>query len=87
MGNSFELPMQGGVFMFLHQLEFDNLNVKAQIPGFYYDSVKKRYFRLLPGHNNFNPLTRESIEKKEAEKKRLELLNDDQAIGQKKVCV
>ncbi|XP_033631156.1 DDB1- and CUL4-associated factor 4-like [Asterias rubens] len=58
--------------------------VVKEIPGFYYDSVKKRYFRLLPGHNNFNPLTRESIEKKEAEKKRLELLNDDQAIGQKK---
>ncbi|XP_012579847.1 PREDICTED: DDB1- and CUL4-associated factor 4 [Condylura cristata] len=41
------------------------------LPGYYFDPEKKRYFRLLPGHNNCNPLTRESIRHKEMESKRL----------------
>lgn len=32
-----------------------------EIPGFYYDKVKKRYFRLVPGNNNFNPVTTETV--------------------------
>ncbi|ELV09871.1 DDB1- and CUL4-associated factor 4 [Tupaia chinensis] len=47
------------------------------LPGFYFDPEKKRYFRLLPGHNNCNPLTRESIQQKEMESKRLKLLEDE----------
>ncbi|XP_022093058.1 DDB1- and CUL4-associated factor 4-like [Acanthaster planci] len=54
----------------------NNAAVK-EIPGFYYDPDKKRYFRLLAGHNNFNPLTRENLDKKNAEKKRLEMLKDN----------
>ncbi|XP_064148772.1 DDB1- and CUL4-associated factor 4 isoform X3 [Loxodonta africana] len=47
------------------------------LPGYYFDPEKKRYFRLLPGHNNCNPLTKESIQEKEAEKKRLQLVEED----------
>ncbi|XP_012873280.1 PREDICTED: DDB1- and CUL4-associated factor 4 isoform X1 [Dipodomys ordii] len=47
------------------------------LPGFYYDPEKKRYFRLLPGHNNCNPLTKESIRHKEMESKRLQLLEEE----------
>ncbi|KAM4853856.1 DDB1- and CUL4-associated factor 4 [Thomomys bottae] len=49
----------------------------SDLPGFYYDSEKKRYFRLLPGHNNCNPLTKESIRHKEMESRRLQLLEED----------
>ncbi|XP_048393096.2 WD repeat domain 21 isoform X1 [Stegostoma tigrinum] len=48
-----------------------------ELPGFYYDRKKDRYFRLLPGHNNCNPLTWESIRKMEMEEKRLETLEAD----------
>ncbi|KAM4690524.1 DDB1- and CUL4-associated factor 4 [Rhinophrynus dorsalis] len=48
-----------------------------ELPGFYYDPEKNRYFRLLPGHNNCNPLTRESLEQKEMEAKRLRLLEEE----------
>ncbi|XP_048218277.1 DDB1- and CUL4-associated factor 4 [Perognathus longimembris pacificus] len=47
------------------------------LPGFYYDPEKKRYFRLLPGHNNCNPLTKESIHHKEMESRRLKLLEEE----------
>ncbi|XP_037359543.1 DDB1- and CUL4-associated factor 4 isoform X2 [Talpa occidentalis] len=47
------------------------------LPGYYFDSEKNRYFRLLPGHNNCNPLTRESIRHKEMESKRLQLLEEE----------
>ncbi|XP_072618038.1 DDB1- and CUL4-associated factor 4 isoform X4 [Vulpes vulpes] len=47
------------------------------LPGFYFDPEKKRYFRLLPGHNNCNPLTKESIRQKEMESKRLQLLEEE----------
>lgn len=50
----------------------------AELPGFYFDPEKNRYFRLLPGHNNCNPLTREMLEKKEREKKRTKLLAEDE---------
>ncbi|XP_069494719.1 DDB1- and CUL4-associated factor 4 isoform X2 [Ambystoma mexicanum] len=48
-----------------------------ELPGFYFDPEKNRYFRLLPGHNNCNPLTTESIKQKEMEGKRLKLLEED----------
>ncbi|XP_075700488.1 DDB1- and CUL4-associated factor 4 isoform X2 [Rhinoderma darwinii] len=48
-----------------------------ELPGFYYDPEKNRYFRLLPGHNNCNPLTKEGIMKKEMEEKRLQHLKED----------
>ncbi|XP_072172628.1 DDB1- and CUL4-associated factor 4-like [Diadema setosum] len=44
------------------------------LPGFYYDEEKKRYFRILPGHNNVNAVTPETIRQKEAEKKRAKIL-------------
>ncbi|XP_007939591.1 DDB1- and CUL4-associated factor 4 [Orycteropus afer afer] len=47
------------------------------LPGYYFDPEKKRYFRLLPGHNNCNPLTKESIQQKEMERKRLQLVEED----------
>ncbi|XP_054989702.1 DDB1- and CUL4-associated factor 4 isoform X2 [Sorex araneus] len=48
-----------------------------ELPGFYYDPEKKRYFRLLPGHNNCNPLTKDSIWLKDMESRRLQLLEAD----------
>ncbi|EPY81244.1 WD repeat domain 21A isoform 1-like protein [Camelus ferus] len=51
------------------------------LPGYYYDPEKKRYFRLLPGHNNCNPLTKESIRQKEMESKRLQLLEQEDKQG------
>uniref|UniRef100_A0A8D0G4Q0 DDB1- and CUL4-associated factor 4 n=1 Tax=Sphenodon punctatus TaxID=8508 RepID=A0A8D0G4Q0_SPHPU len=49
-----------------------------ELPGFYYDLEKNRYFRLLPGHNNYNPLTKERIQHKEMECKRLKLLEEEE---------
>ncbi|EHB08756.1 WD repeat-containing protein 21A [Heterocephalus glaber] len=48
------------------------------LPGYYFDPEKNRYFRLLPGHNNCNPLTKESIQQKEMEGKRLQLLEEEE---------
>ncbi|XP_051581242.1 DDB1- and CUL4-associated factor 4-like isoform X1 [Myxocyprinus asiaticus] len=48
-----------------------------ELPGFYFDPEKNRYFRLLPGHNNCNPLTKEGLQKKEEEKRRSALLAED----------
>lgn len=53
------------------------------LPGYYFDPEKNRYFRLLPGHNACNPLTKESIQQKEMERKRLQLLEEEDK--QKKV--
>lgn len=47
------------------------------LPGYYFDPEKNRYFRLLPGHNDCNPLTKESIQQKEMEHKRLRLLEEE----------
>ncbi|KAI5627540.1 DDB1- and CUL4-associated factor 4 isoform X1, partial [Silurus asotus] len=54
-----------------------------ELPGFYFDPEKNRYFRLLPGHNNCNPLTRELLEKKEQERKRTMLLLEDEQVRKK----
>lgn len=48
-----------------------------ELPGFYFDPEKNRYFRLLPGHNNCNPLTKEGIQQKEMESRRLQLLQQE----------
>ncbi|XP_057679183.1 WD repeat domain 21 [Corythoichthys intestinalis] len=48
-----------------------------ELPGFYFDPEKNRYFRLLPGHNNCNPLTREKLRDKEREKERMRMLVED----------
>ncbi|KAG7461335.1 hypothetical protein MATL_G00208970 [Megalops atlanticus] len=48
------------------------------LPGFYFDPEKNRYFRLLPGHNNCNPLTREGLQRKEQEGQRVRLLEEDE---------
>uniref|UniRef100_A0A9L0J8P5 DDB1- and CUL4-associated factor 4 n=1 Tax=Equus asinus TaxID=9793 RepID=A0A9L0J8P5_EQUAS len=47
------------------------------LPGYYFDPEKNRYFRLLPGHNNCNPLTKEGLRHKEMESKRLQLLEEE----------
>ncbi|XP_071962253.1 DDB1- and CUL4-associated factor 4-like [Antedon mediterranea] len=52
-------------------------NIGRHIPGFYYDPVKNRYFRVFQGHNTNNPYSEENIRKKEAEKRRLELLHSN----------
>ncbi|MGH0124441.1 UNVERIFIED_CONTAM: hypothetical protein FKN15_073056 [Acipenser sinensis] len=49
-----------------------------ELPGFYFDPEKNRYFRLLPGHNNCNPLTREGIQQREQEGRRVRLLEEDE---------
>uniref|UniRef100_A0A674N8L8 Uncharacterized protein n=1 Tax=Takifugu rubripes TaxID=31033 RepID=A0A674N8L8_TAKRU len=48
------------------------------LPGFYFDPEKNRYFRLLPGHNNCNPLTKEKLQEKEREKERQRMLAEDE---------
>ncbi|KAM4664350.1 DDB1- and CUL4-associated factor 4 [Discoglossus pictus] len=47
------------------------------LPGFYYDPDKNRYFRVIPGLNNCNPLTKEKIEQRDREIKRQRLLEED----------
>uniref|UniRef100_A0A7N8XNX1 WD repeat domain 21 n=1 Tax=Mastacembelus armatus TaxID=205130 RepID=A0A7N8XNX1_9TELE len=49
-----------------------------ELPGFYFDPEKNRYFRLLPGHNNCNPLTKEQLQEKEREKQRNKMLEQDE---------
>lgn len=61
------------------------LFVPSELPGFYFDPEKNRYFRLLPGHNNCNPLTREQLQEKEREKRRHEMLAEDDKL--RKVCL
>ena len=51
--------------------------VIKDLPGYYFDPEKNRYFRLLPGHNNCNPLTKEGLRHKEMESKRLQLLEEE----------
>ncbi|XP_076347528.1 DDB1- and CUL4-associated factor 4-like isoform X1 [Tachypleus tridentatus] len=46
----------------------DKTSVFSDIPGFFYDHQKKKYFRILPGHNNHNPLTVANIYKQESVK-------------------
>lgn len=48
------------------------------MPGFYFDPEKNRYFRLLPGHNNCNPLTTEQLREKEREKQRQKSIAEDE---------
>uniref|UniRef100_A0A8C5PYY1 Uncharacterized protein n=1 Tax=Leptobrachium leishanense TaxID=445787 RepID=A0A8C5PYY1_9ANUR len=48
------------------------------LPGFYYDPEKNRYFRLLPGHNNWNPLTNEMLQQKEKELARQKMLKEEE---------
>uniref|UniRef100_A0A3Q1DDJ2 WD repeat domain 21 n=1 Tax=Amphiprion ocellaris TaxID=80972 RepID=A0A3Q1DDJ2_AMPOC len=54
-----------------------------ELPGFYFDPEKNRYFRLLPGHNNCNPLTREKLQEKEKEKQRNKMLAEDDKLRKK----
>ncbi|XP_029984413.1 WD repeat domain 21 [Sphaeramia orbicularis] len=54
-----------------------------ELPGFYFDPEKNRYFRLLPGHNNCNPLTREQLQEKEREKQRTRMLAEDEKLRKK----
>lgn len=49
-----------------------------ELPGFYFDPEKNRYFRLLPGHNNCNPLTTEQLREKDREKQRNKMLAEDE---------
>uniref|UniRef100_A0A3Q4HYQ9 Uncharacterized protein n=1 Tax=Neolamprologus brichardi TaxID=32507 RepID=A0A3Q4HYQ9_NEOBR len=55
----------------------------SKLPGFYFDPEKNRYFRLLPGHNNCNPLTREQLQQKEREKERNKMLAEDEKTRKK----
>ncbi|CAN7988514.1 unnamed protein product [Ixodes hexagonus] len=41
--------------------------LSSDLPGFYYDAEQKRYFRLLPGCNRNNPITRATLRAKKAE--------------------
>ncbi|TMS12210.1 DDB1- and CUL4-associated factor 4 [Larimichthys crocea] len=66
-----------------HEDESSSSSSKAssaapELPGFYFDPEKNRYFRLLPGHNNCNPLTREQLQEKEREKQRSKMLAEDE---------
>uniref|UniRef100_UPI0035901D9C DDB1- and CUL4-associated factor 4 n=1 Tax=Myxine glutinosa TaxID=7769 RepID=UPI0035901D9C len=53
------------------------------LPGFYYDPERNRYFRLLPGHNNFNPLTNSSLRRQQQEKDRLKMVEEDNRCSPK----
>ncbi|XP_064603209.1 DDB1- and CUL4-associated factor 4-like [Liolophura sinensis] len=57
---------------------------QSDIPGFYYDAEKKRYFKILPSHNNVNVVTRESVSSKTAEEKRINdlKLQSNSKLGQ-----
>ncbi|RDD40268.1 DDB1- and CUL4-associated factor 4 [Trichoplax sp. H2] len=45
-----------------HHIDYSKiLNSLVKIPGFYFDPDKKRYFRVTPGHNRYNPITLDSI--------------------------
>uniref|UniRef100_H3D056 Uncharacterized protein n=1 Tax=Tetraodon nigroviridis TaxID=99883 RepID=H3D056_TETNG len=57
--------------------------VFPELPGFYFDPEKNRYFRLLPGHNNCNPLTKEKLQEKEREKERQKMLAEDEKLRKK----
>lgn len=67
--------------LFILSVQNDSLShcplLFIELPGFYFDPEKNRYFRLLPGHNNCNPLTKEGLHKKEEENKRSALLAED----------
>uniref|UniRef100_A0A8C7MMZ2 WD repeat domain 21 n=1 Tax=Oncorhynchus kisutch TaxID=8019 RepID=A0A8C7MMZ2_ONCKI len=52
-----------------------------ELPGFYFDAEKNRYFRLLPGHNNCNPLTRGLLQEREQEKHRARMITEDERAG------
>lgn len=55
----------------------------SEIPGFYYDASKKRYFKILPSSGNVNVVTKETLKKKKAEQQRqkdLEALHTGTAI-------
>ncbi|PIK48453.1 putative DDB1- and CUL4-associated factor 4 [Apostichopus japonicus] len=55
-----------------------------QIPGFYYDKEKKRYFKILPGHiAESSWITTETIKEKETEEKRRNLMKQQ---NPPKVC-
>ncbi|XP_070578639.1 DDB1- and CUL4-associated factor 4-like [Ptychodera flava] len=56
------------------------LDLGIQLPGFYYDREKKKYFRLLPGHNNYNPVTVDSLRKKELEKQKILVSGDKRKV-------
>ncbi|XP_046342104.2 DDB1- and CUL4-associated factor 4-like [Haliotis rufescens] len=47
-----------------------------QIPGFYYDPDQKKYFKILSSNNNVNVVTKEKIERDQAEKQRLKDLSE-----------
>lgn len=49
-----------------------------ELPGFYFDAEKNRYFRLLPGNNNCNPLTRGLLQEREQEKHRARMITEDE---------
>eukprot|EP00064_Thunnus_orientalis_P012217 superscaffoldBa00001849_g12251 len=67
-----------GIMMQGHHIEHLREEMKTNLPGFYFDPEKNRYFRLLPGHNNCNPLTREQLQEKEREKQRNKMLVEDE---------
>ncbi|XP_064489424.1 DDB1- and CUL4-associated factor 4-like [Ornithodoros turicata] len=48
------------------QNDFKQDETSCDLPGFYYDKEKRRYFRIVPGQNNNNPITNTSIKRKEA---------------------
>lgn len=44
-------------------------NDPPELPGYYFDRERNRYFRLLPGTNNHNPLTTQTISNQQDEAK------------------
>lgn len=54
----------------LHPLLVLILNRILQLAGYYYDTEQKKYFKILPGHNNINVFTKAKIIAKETEEKR-----------------
>ena len=60
------------------------LNSVTHIPGFYYDKMKKKYFRILPGQSNVmsSVVTKDVLRSRQAEDKRKDALyRQETSIG------
>ena len=60
--------------------------MSKDIPGFFYDPEKRRYFRLREGHNKFNPLTFDAIKRKEDRQKRIAIHRSETRHRTKNSC-
>lgn len=58
--------------------------IESDLPGFYYDSEKKKYYRITPAHSS-NPLNPEKIRRIEGHRESVK--TKDQLVGRKTVSI